>query len=280
LSQNFTQAIDQLYNKYFEALSENLNASLSRIMSQIESISGVVNDGAHELVASSKLNNEVLQALKGHTDGINKGANQIHTAAQEFSAHIENFNRLSIPLREISSSNEAMVVRVQGLMEQQFEGFSQQMRILGEGLSNALDGIRNWNLNDTSYQPELRNIQNELVALQRTNEELVRFQREDAFQLSKNLLDTLSKMNDQVQQKLVANEGQQRIGNEAIESHLGQLVALSQVRHYEEFLNEVVVVSKQIESHLASTSISIGGHRAKPGWGRRVWRRLSFWTRY
>ncbi len=174
LSRVFTQTVNDLYDKYFTALSEYLDKRLKEIVNSNARMVLLIEEGGTKLKESSEASLKSAQIFEQHKDTVAAGAEKIMRAAIEFSRHIENFERLSWPLNALKGSVDTMLKESERLMARQFQAFDERMdkqsklfeeriEILGNGLAETLETIRG--LNDTDYRPHFTNIQNLLSAV-------------------------------------------------------------------------------------------------------------------
>ena len=174
LSRVFTQTVNDLYDKYFTALSEYLDKRLKEIVKSNARMVLLIEEGGTKLKESSEASLKSAEILEQHKNTVDAGAKEIMGAAIEFSRHIENFERLSEPLNALKSSVDTMLKENKRLMARQFQAFDERMdkqsklfeeriEILGNGLAETLETIRG--LNDTDYRPHFTNIQTLLSAV-------------------------------------------------------------------------------------------------------------------
>jgi biopolymer transport protein ExbB/TolQ/methyl-accepting chemotaxis protein len=174
LSRVFTQTVNDLYDKYFTALSEYLDKRLKEIVDSNARMVLLVEEGGTKLKESSEASLKSAEILEQHKNTVAAGAKEIMRAAMEFSRHIENFERLSEPLNALKGSVDTMLKENERLMARQLQAFDERMdkqsksfesrmETLGDGLAETLETIRG--LNDTDYRPHFTNIQNLLSAV-------------------------------------------------------------------------------------------------------------------
>ena len=174
LSHAFTRTVNDLYDKYFTALSEYLDKRLKEIVNSNARMVLLIEESGTKLKESSEASLKSAEIFEQHKDTVAAGAEKIMRAAIEFSRHIENFERLSGPLNALKNSVDTMLKESERLMARQFQAFDERMdkqsksfearmETLGDGLAETLDTIRG--LNDTDYRPHFTNIQNLLSAV-------------------------------------------------------------------------------------------------------------------
>ena len=174
LSRVFTQTVNDLYDKYFTALSEYLDKRLKEIVDSNARLVSLIEESGTKLKESSEASLKSAETFEQHKDMVAAGAKEIMSAAEKFSQHIDNFERLSEPLNALKSSVDTMLKENERLMARQFQAFDERMdkqsklfeeriEILGNGLAETLETIRG--LNDTDYRPHFTNIQNLLSAV-------------------------------------------------------------------------------------------------------------------
>ena len=174
ISRVFTQTVNDLYDKYFTALSEYLDKRLKEIVDSNARLVSLIEESGTKLKESSEASLKSAEIFEQHKDTVAAGAKEIMSAAEKFSQHIDNFERLSEPLNALKSSVDIMLKENERLMARQFQAFDERMdkqsklfeermEILGNGLAETLETIRG--LNDTDYRPHFTNIQNLLSAV-------------------------------------------------------------------------------------------------------------------
>ncbi len=174
LSHAFTRTVNDLYDKYFTALSEYLDKRLKEIVNSNARMVLLIEESGTKLKESSEASLKSAEIFEQHKDTVAAGAEKIMRAAIEFSRHIENFERLSWPLNALKNSVDTMLKESERLMARQFQAFDERIdkqsklfeeriEILGNGLAETLETIRG--LNDTDYRPHFTNIQNLLSAV-------------------------------------------------------------------------------------------------------------------
>jgi len=172
LSRVFNRTVNDLYDKYFTALSAYLDKRLKEIVDNNTRLVSLIEESGAKLKESSEASLKSAEVLERHKDTIAAGAKEIMKAAIEFSRHIDNFERLSEPLNALKGSVDTMLKENEHLMARQFQAFDERMdkqsklfeeriEILGNGLAETLETIRG--LNDTDYRPHFTNIQNLLI---------------------------------------------------------------------------------------------------------------------
>jgi methyl-accepting chemotaxis protein len=185
LSRVFTQTVNDLYDKYFTALSEYLDKRLKEIVDSNARMVLLVEEGGTKLKESSEASLKSAEILEQHKNTVAAGAKEIMRAAMEFSRHIENFERLSEPLNALKGSVDTMLKENERLMARQLQAFDERMdkqsksfesrmETLGDGLAETLETIRG--LNDIDYRPNFTNIQNLLIAVRESQDALLEFQ--------------------------------------------------------------------------------------------------------
>ncbi len=215
LSRVFTQTVNDLYDKYFTALSEYLDKRLKEIVNSNARMVLLIEEGGTKLKESSEASLKSAQIFEQHKDTVAAGAKEIMRAAIEFSRHIENFERLSGPLNALKNSVDTMLKESERLMARQFQAFDERidrqsklfeerMEILGDGLAETLETIRG--LNDTDYRPNFVNIQNLLIAVKESQDAFLEFQKKtlneqgEAFERAKKpLQDELERLRQDLQ---------------------------------------------------------------------------------
>ena len=174
LSRVFTQTVNDLYDKYFTALSGYLDKRLKEIVDSNARLVSLVEESGTKLKESSEASLKSAEIFEQYKGTVAAGAKEIMSAAEKFSQHIDNFERLSEPLNALKSSVDTMLKENERLMARQFQAFDERMdkqsklfeeriEILGNGLAETLETIRG--LNDTDYRPHFTNIQNLLSAV-------------------------------------------------------------------------------------------------------------------
>ncbi len=186
LSHTFTRTVNDLYDKYFTALSEYLDKRLKEIAENNARLVALIEESGTKLKESSEASLKSAEIIDQHKDTVAAGSEKIMRAAIEFSRHIENFERLSSPLNALKISVDTMLRESERLMVRQFQAFDERMdkqsksfearmETLGDGLAETLDTIRG--LNDTDYRPNFVNIQNLLIAVRQSQDAFLEFQR-------------------------------------------------------------------------------------------------------
>lgn len=186
LSRVFTQTVNDLYDKYFTALSEYLDKRLKEIVDSNARLVSLVEESGTKLKESSEASLKSAEIFDQQKDTVAAGAEEIMRAATKFSQHIENFERLSEPLNALKESVDTMLKESERLMARQFQSFDERMdkqsksfearmETLGDGLTETLDTIRG--LNDTDYRPNFENVQNLLTAVREGQDAFLEFQR-------------------------------------------------------------------------------------------------------
>ena len=174
LSRVFTQTVNDLYDKYFTALSEYLDKRLKEIVKNNARMVLLIEESGTKLKESSEASLKSAEILDQHNNTVAAGGKEIMRAAMEFSRHIENFDRLSEPLIALKGSVDTMLEENERLMARQFQAFDERIdkqsklfeeriEVLGNGLAETLETIRG--LNDTDYRPHFTSIQNLLSAV-------------------------------------------------------------------------------------------------------------------
>ena len=186
LSHAFTRTVNDLYDKYFTALSEYLDKRLKEIVNSNARMVLLIEESGTKLKESSEASLKSAEIFEQHKDTVAAGAKEIMRAAIEFSRHIENFERLSGPLNALKNSVDTMLKESERLMARQFQAFDERMdkqsksfearmETLGDGLAETLDTIRG--LNNTDYRPNFVNIQNLLIAVRESQDTFLEFQK-------------------------------------------------------------------------------------------------------
>ncbi len=208
LSRVFTRTVNDLYDKYFTALSEYLDKRLKEIVDTYDNyfrifsghldkrlkeivdsnarLATLVEESGTKLKESSEASLKSAEIFEQHRNTVAAGANEIMRAAIEFSRHIENFERLSEPLNALKGSVDTMLEENERLMVRQFQAFDERMdrqstlfearmETLGDGLAETLETIKGFN--DTDYRPNFVNIQNLLIAVRESQDAFLEFQK-------------------------------------------------------------------------------------------------------
>ena len=215
LSHAFTRTVNDLYDKYFTALSEYLDKRLKEIVNSNARMVLLIEESGTKLKESSEASLKSAEIFEQHKDTVAAGAKEIMRAAIEFSRHIENFERLSGPLNALKNSVDTMLKESERLMARQFQAFDERMdkqsksfearmETLGDGLAETLDTIRG--LNNTDYRPNFVNIQNLLIAVRESQDTFLEFQKRtlseqgEAFERAKKpLQDELERLRQDLQ---------------------------------------------------------------------------------
>lgn len=231
LSRVFTQTVNDLYDKYFTALSEYLDKRLKEIVDSNARLVSLIEESSTRLKESSEASLKSAEIFEQHKDTVTAGAEEIMRAATTFSQHIENFERLSEPLNALKESVNTMLRENERLMARQFQAFDERMdkqsksfearmETLGDGLTETLDTIRG--LNNTDYRPNFVNIQNLLTAVREGQDAFLEFQRRTLNEQGEAFERAKKSLQDELERLLQALKG---LSEEIVplQSQLGQM---------------------------------------------------------
>ena len=231
LSRVFTQTVNDLYEKYFTALSEYLDKRLKEIVDSNARLVSLIEESGTRLKESSEASLKSAEIFDQHKDTVAAGAEEIMRAATTFSRHIENFERLSEPLNALKESVDTMLRESERLMTRQFQSFDERMdkqsksfearmETLGDGLTETLDTIRG--LNNTDYRPHFVNVQNLLTAVREGQDAFLEFQRRTINEQGEAFERAKKSLQDELERLLQALKG---LSEEIapLQSQLGQM---------------------------------------------------------
>ena len=253
LSRVFTRTVNDLYDKYFTALSEYLDKRLKEIVDIYENyfltssghldkrlkeivdsnarLVSLIEESGTRLKESSEASLKSAEIFEQHKDTVAAGAEEIMRAATKFSQHIENFERLSEPLNALKESVDTMLRESERLMARQFQSFDERMdkqsksfearmETLGDGLTETLDTIRG--LNNTDYRPHFVNVQNLLTAVREGQDAFLEFQRRTLHEQGEAFERAKQSLQDELERLLQALKG---LSEEIapLQSQLGQM---------------------------------------------------------
>lgn len=302
LSRVFTQTVNDLYDKYFTALSEYLDKRLKEIVDSNARLVSLIEESGAKLKESSEASLKSAAIVEQHKDTVAAGAKEIMSAAIEFSRHIENFERLSAPLNALKVSVDTMLKESERLMARQFQAFDERMdkqaksfearmETLGEGLAETLDTIRG--LNDTDYRPNFVNIQDLLNAVKESQEALIEIQRktlndqgeaferanqsvQDGLERLRQDLHGLSKATGVLQNQLDQMIGAINQGFKKTDEDLQVLKSIDQViPQLQDMHATAQAIEKQLDGMAKSPQVITVRPRRNWGWIRQLFKKNS-----